>query len=141
MSNTKHAESGCTDYLQHSWESCPHNPKRTMKHHPSCTPNDVDLVWHCSQCGEMDSAADIEQRYRELERSVMDLSHPNIKDAYERGKRDAMEAAKFCPSSPLHQFCEKVAKLYFEIAAEAIGEEEVRRRRDKRLEAMQWKSS
>jgi hypothetical protein len=23
----KHEESGCTDYLQHSWQSCPENPK------------------------------------------------------------------------------------------------------------------
>jgi hypothetical protein len=31
------------------------------EHHPSCTPNDRSLVWHCSQCGAIESAADEEQ--------------------------------------------------------------------------------
>ena len=25
-------------------------------HHPSCSPNNRDLVWHCPQCGALESA-------------------------------------------------------------------------------------
>jgi hypothetical protein len=34
----------------------------SAEHHPSCTPNDRDLVWHCNQCGLNESAADIEEQ-------------------------------------------------------------------------------
>jgi hypothetical protein len=29
------------------------------EHHPSCTPNDRDLIWFCNQCGARESAEEI----------------------------------------------------------------------------------
>ena len=34
----------------------PQEPWDAEKHHPSCSPYDRDLVWHCSQCGANESA-------------------------------------------------------------------------------------
>jgi hypothetical protein len=48
-------------------------------HHPSCTENDKDLVWHCNQCGLNESAAALEEKYDALAASIMDLSHPNCR--------------------------------------------------------------
>lgn len=31
-------------------------PFDQSKHHPSCTPNDQDLMWVCAQCGHKESA-------------------------------------------------------------------------------------
>jgi hypothetical protein len=73
------------------------------EHHPSCTPNDRSLVWHCNQCGLDESAEDfidsLSESYEELKASIADLSHPNcqmlIKDKekalFEQWEKAAIE--------------------------------------------------
>jgi hypothetical protein len=34
----------------------PQEPWTPENHHPSCSPHDRDLVWHCNQCGANESA-------------------------------------------------------------------------------------
>ncbi len=64
----------------------------TGEHHPSCTPNDRDLVWFCNQCGLKESAADIEQQLAAERKQVRiltsSLGQVHDKLAAERKKND-----------------------------------------------------
>jgi hypothetical protein len=55
------------------------------EHHPSCTPNDRDLVWHCHQCGLNESAADIEEKYNQAVDHLTQLGVESVAAEREAG--------------------------------------------------------
>ena len=46
-----------------------------MKHHPSCKPSDVSLVWKCRQCGEIEDAELYKQAAEKVVESAKALLH------------------------------------------------------------------
>lgn len=67
---------------------------RREKHHPSCRESDKDLVWHCSQCGENESAYEVEA---ELERV--------------KAERDAEQKAKLKWAANARKIAQQRAEL------------------------------
>ena len=52
-------------------------------HHPSCRESDKDLVWLCGQCGEVESAADVEE--------VLDLTRKKLSQVQDAEAQQAHE--------------------------------------------------
>ena len=80
-----------------------------MSHHPSCRPTDKDLVWHCHQCGESESAE-----------ALLDLIERQRKALEQIAKQGALGPAQpridtttmqKLPVNPYYEHCRLLAEI------------------------------
>ena len=58
-----------------------------MDHHPSCRPNDLDLMWVCSQCGNKEHATEVEEIIEAAQKLIMREDICDIREAIIIGER------------------------------------------------------
>lgn len=93
-----------------------------VKHHPSCRTSDLNLVWHCSQCGLNESAADIEEKLNEHIKAANEVTDENItleeQLAAEREKVKELEREVVECNSYVAQAQVKVSDMQKQLASE-----------------------
>ena len=75
MKNTNTTENAnvAADKIAHQPAQGSGSASTPGQHHPSCTPNNRDLVWLCAQCGGHEDASQIEAQRDELLEALKQL--------------------------------------------------------------------